>query len=344
MTFHRRLPSAAGTPVELSRRGFLLTGGTAATATLLPGCASDDTGGVRGPTSGPSTTAVSRARRFFTPAEAATVEAATARILPGTPDDPGAREAEVVVYIDGLLESGGWASEPIYRSGPFLTPDEIEQGDPSEDEDEGGGEGEGGDIETTDFGVVRRPNGEWDRYGLQSRMTPAEVYRTGIPMLDAHAVERFGAPFVGLDDGQQDEVLADLEGDRAETFEQPSGPDLFALLHQHTIEGMFSDPIYGGNRGKVGWQLIGWPAAQRAYTIDELQSEAPPREPRSIEELPHLHGHDRGPGGANGGEPVRPLAGSEERDRSGRSDNRGSDSRGSDSRGSGGGRRGGSGR
>jgi gluconate 2-dehydrogenase gamma chain len=41
--------------------------------------------------------------RVFTPHEARTVEALTARILPGTPDDPGAREAGVVYYIDNFL-------------------------------------------------------------------------------------------------------------------------------------------------------------------------------------------------------------------------------------------------
>jgi hypothetical protein len=40
---------------------------------------------------------------FFTPQEAKTVEALTARILPGTPDDPGAREAGVVNYIYNMI-------------------------------------------------------------------------------------------------------------------------------------------------------------------------------------------------------------------------------------------------
>jgi gluconate 2-dehydrogenase gamma chain len=27
------------------------------------------------------------------------------------------------------------------------------------------------------------------------------------------------------------------------------------------MEGMFADPIYGGNRDKAGWKLIGFPGA-----------------------------------------------------------------------------------
>ena len=33
----------------------------------------------------------------------------------------------------------------------------------------------------------------------------------------------------------------------------------FALLALHTRQGFYADPIYGGNRGRVGWQTIGFP-------------------------------------------------------------------------------------
>ena len=56
--------------------------------------------------------------RFFTPHEARTVEALTARLLPGTPDDPGAREAGVVYYIDNVLAAPEGFNEPIYRRPP----------------------------------------------------------------------------------------------------------------------------------------------------------------------------------------------------------------------------------
>jgi gluconate 2-dehydrogenase gamma chain len=37
------------------------------------------------------------------------------------------------------------------------------------------------------------------------------------------------------------------------------------MLHQNTIEGFFADPIYGGNRDKVGWRLVGFPGVGAAY-------------------------------------------------------------------------------
>ena len=35
--------------------------------------------------------------------------------------------------------------------------------------------------------------------------------------------------------------------------------DFFALLVTHTRQGFYADPIYGGNRDQVGWQVIGFP-------------------------------------------------------------------------------------
>ena len=33
----------------------------------------------------------------------------------------------------------------------------------------------------------------------------------------------------------------------------------WTTVYQTVMEGMFSDPIYGGNRDKAGWKLIGFP-------------------------------------------------------------------------------------
>lgn len=310
------LPPPAPQRVSISRRGFLTGTGTGAAALAVAGCSTDDEGGVRGPTSTSTSAPVERARQFFTPAEASLVEALTARILPGDPDDPGAREAEVVVYIDALLASGGWGSEPVYRSGPFVTPEQIEEeraASDAEDEAAGGGGGDSSgspDLGTTPFGVTRRPVDAFDRYGEQSMMTPPEVYRQGLPLVDAHSEARFGASFTELTEGQQDQVLVAMEDGEAPEFTDLASEDLFVLLRQHTIEGMFSDPMYGGNRDMVGWELIGWPGAQRAYSPAEMQAERPPRPPKAMEHLPAFEAGRR----TGRDEPVLPQSGSDEGD------------------------------
>ncbi len=305
---------------SIPRRRFLLGAGlgTALGVGALAACSGDGpSAGVFGPT---SAAPVHVRRRFFTPTEAAQVEAATGRILPGTDADPGAIQAGVVTYIDGLLASGGYGGEPVYRMGPFVSPQDAlapdaaarfgETTDGDDGESEGGDSGDGEDapdLGTSSFGVTRRPIGAFDRYGEQSVLTPPEVYRLGLVAMEAHAVSAYGATFLELPAAVQDQVLMDLEDDAAPTFDQPSGSDLFAVLRQHTIEGMFSDPLYGGNRDMVGWTLVGWPGSQRSYAPEELLIEGPPRPPQAMDHLPAFR-----PGDAGGRpEPVLPQAGSD---------------------------------
>jgi gluconate 2-dehydrogenase gamma chain len=54
---------------------------------------------------------------FFNEAEARDVEALAARIVPGDADDPGAREAGVLVYIDRAVEGAYGALQSAYRRG-----------------------------------------------------------------------------------------------------------------------------------------------------------------------------------------------------------------------------------
>ena len=61
-----------------------------------------------------------------------------------------------------------------------------------------------------------------------------------------------------------------------------SGQAMFRTLRTHTAEGMFSDPAYGGNRNMVGWKLVGYPGAQRAYQVYEFQREGTDRPPQSL--------------------------------------------------------------
>ena len=52
--------------------------------------------------------------------------------------------------------------------------------------------------------------------------------------------------------------MAENEG-TAEGIELALLHSMFAVIREHTVEGYFCDPIYGGNRGAVGWRLVGFP-------------------------------------------------------------------------------------
>jgi gluconate 2-dehydrogenase gamma chain len=101
----------------------------------------------------------------------------------------------------------------------------------------------------------------------------------------------FEENFVELTEEQQDQILTDMAEDAATGFEGPSGQAFFTQLRNDTIEGMFSDPMHGGNRDLVGWKLIGYPGAQRFYTPEDIKNPDFSREPQSLAELMASEGH-----------------------------------------------------
>jgi gluconate 2-dehydrogenase gamma chain len=77
-----------------------------------------------------------------------------------------------------------------------------------------------------------------------------ETYRAGLSALDARARQMKGQAFARLSDADQDAVLIAL---------QAADPSFFSLVRDHTLQGTFGDPYYGGNAGFVGWDMIGYP-------------------------------------------------------------------------------------
>jgi hypothetical protein len=107
-----------------------------------------------------------------------------------------------------------------------------------------------------------------------------EFYRQGLTQLGAYCQEKFKKPFVELGPAQQDEVLTALDDGKATGFTWPSAQTFFNTLRTHTMEGMFADPIYGGNKNFAGWELVGFPGAQLFYSPKDMDSkEAYSREP-----------------------------------------------------------------
>jgi hypothetical protein len=180
---------------------------------------------------------------FFGDEEYAVVEAACARLIP-TDEDPGATEAGVADYIDGLL--GAFAVDPprIWAGGPFSGRHGGEAGFsrflPLSPLDELAWRTR---IEGS-LGIAEREfNGPV--VGLQER------YRAGL--------EALGADFAGLADEDKDDRLQ-------------ANAEFTELLHEHACEGMYGAPEYGGNRDLVGWRYIGFEGDMqpRGFTDDEV--------------------------------------------------------------------------
>jgi gluconate 2-dehydrogenase gamma chain len=86
--------------------------------------------------------------------------------------------------------------------------------------------------------------------GYQGQETPRQIYREGLKGLKG---------FHRLPPAEQDKSLQQIES-----------TVFFALLRQNTIEGMFCDPVHGGNASMVGWQLIGFPGP-RMSNYDDVE-------------------------------------------------------------------------
>jgi gluconate 2-dehydrogenase gamma chain len=222
---------------------------------------------------------VNRPAAFFNIHEALTVDAIVSRILPGTADDPGAHEAGVVFYIDGQLAGTNLGyTLKTYTQGPF--PVVSEQPVPVEA------------ASTRDiYDYVPVAADQIARFGYQSVLSPQEIYRRGLQFVDAYAQSQFQNNFVDLSAEQQDQILTDMQADKATGFNGPGGKAFFTQLRNDTIEGMFSDPMYGGNRDMVGWKLIGYPGAQRFYTPDDIKNPSFQRDSQSLAELMAKEGH-----------------------------------------------------
>jgi hypothetical protein len=96
------------------------------------------------------------------------------------------------------------------------------------------------------------------RIAWRKRLTAWQgQYRNGIATLNRLA----GGDYTKAPATVQDKILA---GSAASSFT--------ALLFEHTIEGLYAAPEYGGNQGLAGWKEIGFPGdiQPRGYTPDEV--------------------------------------------------------------------------
>jgi len=97
-----------------------------------------------------------------------------------------------------------------------------------------------------------------------------QVYTAGLAALDRYSRSSRGKPFTELAPIDQDSVLIDVETGAATGFTGSSAA-FFALVLNHTHQGTFGDPYYGGNANFIGWDLIGYPGVRTMVTAAEQQ-------------------------------------------------------------------------
>jgi len=184
---------------------------------------------------------------FFDDFQRRTIEAAMARIIP-TDHEPGASDAGTIDFLDRYLSG----IEYVYAN-----PDGS--------------------------GFERLEGKRAEAWGQRIEVV-RQKYLEGIEELNQRGRAEFGDDFADLASDQQDAILAIMEGPVREqelareeelavsgfTLPEPAlqqiaaeiDLDFFPLLVLHTRQGFLADPIYGGNRNQVGWDVIGFPGPQ----------------------------------------------------------------------------------
>ena len=99
-----------------------------------------------------------------------------------------------------------------------------------------------------------------------------ERYRQGLAALDATSHDVYGRGFAALTFAERTALLRKVESSKVKQELWPHQPSrqFFAIVREHTIEGVFSHPRHGGNRDLVGYRMLGWeypePRGQNRYT------------------------------------------------------------------------------
>jgi len=168
----------------------------------------------------------------LTATEADFLGAAYDTIIPADQLSPSGTDCGLVVYIDRQL-AGAWGNGArMYRNGPFL---------PGKPE-----------------------------YGYQLPLTPREFFAAGIKAANAWSVKTYGKEFDRLSPQDRAAALSAMEQGRAQ-FDGFDSKQFFEAVLQSAMEGFFADPMYGGNKNKVSWKMVGYPGLPATWASKALE-------------------------------------------------------------------------
>jgi gluconate 2-dehydrogenase gamma chain len=188
---------------------------------------------------------------FFGPEEATFVEALMNVMCPADSLTPSGTECGLPIYIDRQLAGDFGKGGRLYSQGPW---------------------------------VAGKP-----QHGYQLPMKPAEFFTAGIVAASAAARSRYDKSFDALTPQDADAFLQDIAMGKV-TGTPVSLADWFSVLVYPLFQqACFADPVYGGNRGKVFWRMVGYPGLPALHAQDMVQFRGKPypaaRQPQSIQDF-----------------------------------------------------------
>jgi gluconate 2-dehydrogenase gamma chain len=177
--------------------------------------------------------------------EVAFFSAVADTMIPADELSASGTDCGIPVFIDRQLASAWGAGAKMYRAGPY------HQGLPEQ--------------------------------GYQLSLTPREFFAVGVLAANDWSRRTYGKEFDRLSPDERIVALKSME-DGSAAIDDIDLREFFRRLLAITMEGYFSDPIYGGNRNKASWRMLGFPGLPATYAdkIEQYRNKRYIAEPQSI--------------------------------------------------------------
>jgi gluconate 2-dehydrogenase gamma chain len=199
----------------------------------------------------PSVTDVAAGYASLSPDEAAFVEAMVNLMCPADGLTANGVDCGLAIYIDRQLAGAFGRGDRLYRHAPW----------------------QAGKAE----------------HGYQLPLTPEEFFKAGIASVQATCAREFGKSFEQLAPSAADALLQDMAAGKITDPRLPLAQWFNELVYPLFTQACFADPIYGGNRSKVFWKLVGYPGLPAFHTQDMVAYRGKPfpgaNDPKSIQDF-----------------------------------------------------------
>lgn len=110
------------------------------------------------------------------------------------------------------------------------------------------------------------------------------MFVEGLTSVNAFTMRTQGAALADLSPEKRDTALTAIE-------QTPNLRGFFNRVRRLTLEGMFGDPSYGGNKNFAGWDLIRYPGAKLSTSLEDQSMKTPPKPYRKALYTGEAHGH-----------------------------------------------------
>ena len=95
-------------------------------------------------------------------------------------------------------------------------------------------------------------------------------YLQSLTAINEQSQKIYGTNFEHVARDKQVTLIQALQNDQIPGC-SPSSRGFFALVRDHTIDGTFCDPYYGGNRNFIGWEMLQYPGIRLSASETDVR-------------------------------------------------------------------------